>query len=84
MIASDRERAVLTDFLTVCTGMLDALDTVEHRAKLFCATNPVGFFVWTGGSLPAYLTVLEGQRKKLRATIAQVNTRLEEGSGVQA
>jgi hypothetical protein len=78
---SDKERVVLEDFAGACTKMVEALDVVEERAKLFAAMNPVGFYVWTGGPLPKYLGMLDEQRGKLRATIAAVNSKLGVGDG---
>jgi hypothetical protein len=73
---SDNEREVLVGFVSACSQMVEALNVVEERAKFFAAANPVGFYVWTGGTLPKYLGMLSEQRGKLRHMIDKVNTRL--------
>jgi hypothetical protein len=78
---SDKDRAALLEFVVACTSMVEALDVVEERAKLFAAANPVGFYVWTGGALPNYLGMLNEQRVKLQKMTVMVHQRLGEGDG---
>lgn len=54
----------LAQLLEACRLMLDALEGVEERAKFAARLNPIGFYIWTGKTLPDYLIAMAHERRQ--------------------